>query len=97
MTAEEYRQFRARVQAMGLPVVPAPADVRLPGQAVRRHVARPRPEGHGLMPAWFASLLPCSTCRANVGTDGVYVASGVHFCGDCLPRVRAVLATKEAK
>lgn len=45
------------------------------------------------MPAWFVSL-PCSTCRASLGARGVYVASGVHFCGDCIPRIVAVLTEK---
>lgn len=45
------------------------------------------------MTAWFASL-PCSTCRATLGPRGIYVASGVQFCGDCLPHVLAVLTEK---
>lgn len=39
---------------------------------------------------WF-STLPCSTCRSEIGPEGVYVASGVHFCAPCLPFVLAAI------
>ncbi len=45
----------------------------------------------------LTAQMPCSTCRDQIGRDGVYVSERVAFCRRCAARVKQVIEIEEGR